>query len=96
MARSRIWRQPIGWSGYPSASAIGSGMAMTSGVSMKGVGSAGAMGSSPASLRRWFRIVPHELAAGDQITGRGPSAASSHPSVRAVAAPPEALERTST
>ena len=55
-----------------SASAIGFGMAMTSGVSMKGVPSP-AIGPSPASVRRWSTMAPQALDAGDQTTGRGPS-----------------------
>ena len=71
-------------------------MAMTSGVSMNGVGSSGAIGGSPSSASRWLKIVPQLLDAGDQITGRGPSTASSHPSASAVVAAPEDFERTST
>ena len=44
---------PSGVFGYPSASAIGFGIAMTSGVSCSGV-PAGAIAFFPASARRWF------------------------------------------
>ena len=71
-------------------------MAMTSGVSMNGVGSSGAIGAAPCSASRWLRIVPQALDAGDQMTGRGPSMVSSQPSASAVVAPPEALDCTST
>ena len=52
---------------------MGSGMAMTSGVCMNGSASP-TIGSWPSSARRWLRIAPQVEAAGDQITGRGPSA----------------------
>ena len=39
-----------------------------------------AIGSSPCSVRRWSTMAPQPLNAGDQITGGGPSVASSHPS----------------
>ena len=50
------------------------------------------MAGWPSSARRWLRIWPQLEAAGDQITGRGPSPASSQPSARRSVAPPEALE----
>src|SRR3954470_20281630 len=50
---------------------MGLGMAMTSGVSWKGLASAGAIGGWPWSARGWFSTPPHDEAAGDQITGRG-------------------------
>ena len=74
--------------------AIGAGIAITSGVTMNDTGSSGAIGASPASASRWFKIAPQLDAAGDQITGRGPSTASCasvQPSARRVVAPPDAL-----
>src|SRR3989442_8739108 len=71
---------PIGVVGHPKASAMGRGMAITSGVSWKGLASLGAMGGWPWSARRWLTTAPHDDAAGDQITGLGPLVASSgHP-----------------
>ena len=57
--------------GQPSASAIGLGMAMTSGVIMNGVPLL-AIAGSPWSASRWSRIAPQALDAGDQMTGAGP------------------------
>ena len=70
---------------------MGSGMAMTRGVSMNGVPSP-AIGSSPFSVRRWSTIAPHPLEAGDQMTGLGPSASSSQPSTSNDAPSPDDLE----
>src|SRR5690606_21431931 len=95
-ASSRIRDQPISASGQPSARAIGSGMAITRGVSMNGVGSSGAIGGRPSSSSRWLRIVPQELDAGDQTTGAGPCRDSSQPSTSEDIARPDATERTST
>src|SRR5215212_4598081 len=81
---------PTGVSGYPRASAMGSGMAMTSGVSMNGSLS-GAMAEPPSSVRRWFNTAPHALEAGDHTTGRGPSTSSSQPSYSNVVDAPEDL-----
>ena len=92
---SKMSRQPIGSSGHPRASAIGSGMAMTSGVSMNGVPSP-AMGSSPCWASRWSTMAPQPLKAGDQMTGRGPSASSSHPSTSNAAPRPEDFDCGST
>ena len=52
-AKARMSEYPSGVFGYPSASAIGFGIAMTSGVSCRGV-PAGAIAFFPASARRWF------------------------------------------
>ena len=52
-ASARMSAYPSGVFGYPSASAIGFGIAMTSGVSCSGV-PAGAIAFLPASARRWF------------------------------------------
>ncbi len=90
LASSRMSLQPMSASGQPSASAMGWGMAMTSGVTMKGCPSP-TIGGSPASLSRSLRTGPHVLAAGDHTTGRGPSACSSQPPASACMAPPDAL-----
>src|SRR5437868_14765182 len=66
-ASARMSAQPIGVAGYPRASAIGRGMAITSGVSWIGFASEGASGGWPWSVRRWLTIAPHDDAAGDQI-----------------------------
>src|SRR3954447_15960709 len=75
-ASVRMSDQPTGFSGYPSASAIGFGIAMTSGVTMNGSPDV-TIGSCPLSVRRWLTTWPHELAAGDHTTGLGPSVDSS-------------------
>src|SRR5687768_7555671 len=86
---------PIGVSGQPSASAIGRGMAITSGVTMNGLASGSVMARPPLAVRRWFTTAPHERAAGDQITGRGPFAASSgQPLVSRSAPTPDDMRNT--
>ena len=76
---------------------MGSGMAMTSGVNMKLVGSVGTVRPPPDTSARRLTMAPHELAAGDHSTGSVPSAWASHsPSDRASAARPEDTEVTST
>src|SRR5437870_4039839 len=83
--------------GQPRASAIGLGMAITRGVSCRDLALAGTMGRWPLSARRWLTTAPHELAAGDQITGRGPLVASSgQPLASRSAATPEDLFSTFT
>src|SRR4026209_2486953 len=67
--------QPMGLPGYPTASAIGLGMAMTSGVTMNGC-PVPTIAGWLVSERRWLTMPPHDVAAGDQITGLGPSVAS--------------------
>ena len=70
---------------------MGWGMAMTSGVFMNGVPWL-AIAVLPCADRFWSRMAPHELAAGDQMTGLGPSACSSvQPSVSSCMAPPDDL-----
>ena len=87
LASSTMSAKPIGVSGHPRASAIGWGMAMTSGVSMNGV-PAGAS-SAPA---RSLTMPAQPDAAGDQITGRVPLASGfGQPSTMSWAAPPDAL-----
>src|ERR1700730_7364614 len=72
-ARLKMSEYPSGVFGYPSASAIGFGIAMTSGVSWSGV-PAGAIAFLPASARRLFTTRPHAPEAGDHAAGRGPLA----------------------
>src|SRR5688572_5979719 len=87
----------MGVSGHPRAWAMGRGMAITSGVSMNDLAPAGATALSPLLASCWFTTAPQELAAGDQMTGFGPSAASSvQPLTSAVAPAPEDLRCTRT
>src|SRR5258705_423254 len=58
------------------------------GVTMKG-SPLPTMGCCPAFVRRASTIVPQLLAAGVQITGRGPSVASFHDVASSVAAAPD-------
>src|SRR5881394_73566 len=67
--------KPIGVFGHPRASAIGRGMAMTSGVRMNGRGLVGAMGAWPCDASASFSTPPQAAAAGVQITGWGLSVA---------------------
>src|SRR6185369_8908503 len=70
---------------------MGFGIAMTSGVSMKGFDGS-VIGAWPASISRWFTTAPHALAAGDQITGCGPLVpGSGHPAASNAAPAPDAL-----
>src|SRR3954468_3722062 len=69
--------QPIGFAGQPRASAMGRGMAMTSGVTWIGLASTGATAGWPVSALRWLPPPPHDAAAGDHTTGLGPFAGSS-------------------
>src|SRR3954454_24763101 len=71
--------KPIGVLGHPNASAIGRGMAITSGVRMKGRGLVGAIGACPLAASALFTTAPHAEAAGVQITGCGASADVVHP-----------------
>src|SRR2546421_2822031 len=66
-ARARMSEYPSGVFGYPSVSAIGFGMAMTSGVSWSGV-PAGAIGLFPPSGPRVFTTSPPPLDARAQTT----------------------------
>src|SRR5436305_1865616 len=84
----------MGICGYPRASAMGLGMAITSGVSWRDLGTSGpdtaTMGGWPATRRCSSRIAPHALEAGDQTVGRGPLAASSgQPWVKSCSATPD-------
>src|SRR5437763_10479345 len=88
---------PIGVAGHPSASAIGLGMAITRGVTWMGLASAGAIAGWPWSARRWLTTAPHDDAAGDHTTGRGPFAGSSgQPEASRSAAAPDDLLSTFT
>src|SRR3954447_7366694 len=82
--------KPIGVLGQPSASAIGRGMAITSGVRMKGRGLVGATGGCPLGARALLITAPHAEAAGVQITGCGASvSAVVHPCSRNCSPAPE-------
>ena len=63
---------PSGVCGYPRASAIGRGIAITSGVSMNDLPGVVTYAALPPSARRWSSTAPQVLADGDQMTGRGP------------------------
>src|SRR6476619_3753917 len=83
--------QPSGLSGQPSASAIGWGMAMTSGVFMNGVPLL-AMAVSPLATSFWSSTAPQALDAGVQMTGAGLLPSVFQPSASAWAAAPDASE----
>ena len=83
---------PIGLAGQPRASAIGLGMAMTSGVCMNDR-------PAGASVRPtfWLTMAAQPLAAGDQMTGAGPFVpGSGQPCSSRVAAAPEDFRATRT
>jgi hypothetical protein len=81
-------------SGQPSASAIGFGMAMTSGVcAIDGV-SAGTRSPLSWAAVRCCSSTDQDRDAGVQTSGRGPSTCSFQPRASASMAPPEALEVT--
>src|SRR5262245_66362296 len=63
---------------------------MVSGVTMNG-SPLGTMGACPADVRCSLTICPHEVAAGDHTTGRGPLAFSSQFDDRSCAAAPDDL-----
>src|SRR4051794_30428799 len=88
LARLRMSDQPIGLAGYPSASARGFGMAITSGVTMNGSPPL-TIAPCPASMRFWLTTAPHDDAAGDHTTGRGPLIFSSQFVNSSVAAAPD-------
>ena len=89
--------QPRAFLGHPNATAIGLGIAMTSGVVAMDGGLTDPMRSGLSATEVFCRSRPvQELAAGDQTSGRGPSTDSSQPRARASAAPPLALLVTST
>src|SRR2546421_7994144 len=75
---------------------MGSGIAITSGLTMTGVPD-GAIAASPRSASRWLSTDAHAVAAGDQTTGFGPFfAGSGHPCSSSVAAAPDDLAPTDT
>ena len=80
--------QPICASGQPKAWAIGSGMAITSGVCTNEGRSVGIGLGRSRSVESWSTSTAHELDAGLHTSGRGPSTSSSHPRASAVAAAP--------
>ena len=83
--------QPICASGQPRAWAMGSGIAMTSGVCTSDGRSLGIGLARSRSVDPWSTSTAHELEAGLQTSGLGPSTFSSQPRDRAVAAAPLAL-----
>src|SRR5215211_3640441 len=90
-------RQPMLLPGQPTASAIGLGMAMTSGALTTDGASPSAMidGWSVPTRRCRSRVTQPE-AAGVHTSGRGPSAASFQPLASACIAAPELLACTMT
>ena len=88
--------QPIGVAGQPSASAIGRGIATTSGVCAMLGSSAGTRSSLSWDVRSWRSSTAHDDAAGLHTSGRGPSIDSFHPRASACSAPPLALLTTAT
>jgi hypothetical protein len=84
--------QPMGLSGHPSASAIGLGMASTSGDCAI-IGSLPSGTSPPLSplARRCLSSATHDADAGVQTAGCGPSFLTSHPVASASSAAPEAF-----
>ena len=88
--------QPIGLPGHPSASAIGRGIATTSGVCARLGSSSGTRSARSAAVRSWRSSTAHDDAAGLHTSGRGPSTVSSHPRASACSAPPLALLTTDT
>src|ERR687887_977506 len=91
LARSSISRQPSFFFGQPSASAIGRGIAITSGdAAILGTSGGTRLGRSLPRPRCCSRVTqPDE--AGDQTSGRGPSLASFHPLASAAMAAPDDL-----
>src|SRR5436190_9293028 len=90
-ARSSISRQPSFFLGQPSASAIGRGIAITSGeAAIRGISGGTRLGRSLPRLRCCSRVTQPEEA-GDQTSGRGPSVASFQPRASAAIAAPDAL-----
>ncbi len=83
--------QPSALFGQPRASAMGWGMAITSGVFMNGVPVL-AMAGCPLAASCWSSTAPHALEAGVQMTGAGLLPSVFHPSARAWAAAPDASE----
>src|SRR6476659_6792618 len=86
--------QPIGASGQPSAFAIGSGMASTSGVEVTPDEVAGTMFGRSLAVRSLRSRLTQVDAAGVQTSGAGPLTVSSQPAANAVSALPDAAART--
>src|SRR6266498_2323373 len=91
LARSSISRQPSFFLGQPSASAIGRGIAITSGdAAIRGVSGGTRLGRSLRPPRCCSRVTqPDE--AGDQTAGLGPSVDSFQPLASAAIAAPDDL-----
>jgi hypothetical protein len=93
-ARDRTSPQPSGFAGQPSASAIGFGIAITSGVcAIDGVSAGTRSPLSWAAVRCRSSAVQDDDA-GLHTSGRGPSTRSSQPRASASVAPPDAFEVT--
>src|SRR5512132_3531313 len=91
LARSSISRQPSLRFGQPSASAIGRGIAITSGdAAIRGTSGGTRLGLSAPAPRCCSSVTQPEEA-GDQTSGRGPSAASFQPLASAAMAAPDDL-----
>src|SRR4051794_29416050 len=91
--------QPISAVGQPSASAIGCGMASTSGVEVtdgNGVLDAGSMSGRSSATRSLRSRLTQVDAAGVQTSGRAPKSFSSQPLASAASPVPEATDRTDT
>src|SRR5690606_8353966 len=91
LARLRMSDQPIFLSGQPRASAMGFGMAITSGeVAIDGLSADTRLARSLSAARRWSMAI-QPLLAGVHTSGFGPSRRSSQPRARASMALPDAL-----
>jgi hypothetical protein len=88
--------QPSGLAGQPSASAIGFGIAITSGVCAIEGASAGTRLPLSCAAVRCCSSADQDEEAGLQTSGRGPSSRSFQPRASASAAPPDAFEVTCT
>jgi hypothetical protein len=93
-ARVSTSNQPIGVSGQPSAVAIGSGIASTSGVDVTEEDVAGTMFGRSLAVRSLRSRLTQVDAAGVQTSGAGPLTVSSQPAANAVSALPDAAART--
>src|SRR5439155_19701938 len=91
----RMSDQPTCFEGQPRATAIGLGMAMTSGLKATCETVSGTSGAE--SPRRCCRKrTTHADDAGDQTSGASPSTFSSQPRASACSAAPDAIETTLT
>src|SRR2546423_3934771 len=88
LARAMMSAKPISVLGHPNASAMGRGMAKTSGVSMSARYSP-VMGGWPRSDSRWFSTDPQAPPAGGPMFGGGPSRGGSPPAAQACSPAPD-------